>query len=211
MTDEERIAAVYRRLPPVSPDPATDASILAAARRTTLKHHSRFVPIAAAATLVLGVGVAWQVFQYLAPPAVDPVPRPAREALQVEESVSVQSGTTAQSPPIPPAEARAQESRPASMAQPKRQSLGAPSVSADVADAPSPMQRKSAAARSLSETAAQAGAESGARCRDEVPADGLSPEQWTRLIEEAAASGDVDRQRCLERVFRDRFRPKSDR
>lgn len=211
MTDEERIAAVYRRLPPVSPDPSTDASILAAARRATLKRHSRFVPIAAAATLVLGVGVAWQVLQYQPPLAVDPVLQPEREALQVDESVPVQSRTTVQSPPIPPAEAKAQERRPASMAQPRRQSLDTPSLSADVADAPSPMQRKSAAARASSETAAQAGAESAARCRDEIPADGLSPEQWTRLIEEAAASGDVDRQRCLEQAFRDRFRPKSDR
>ena len=71
--DDPRLSALYRQAPANEPDPHSDALIVDAAHKAVRKRTRRsYAPWAVAATLVLGIGVGWQVLHF-APSPMAPV------------------------------------------------------------------------------------------------------------------------------------------
>ena len=131
MADERDplVSRRYRELGSEEPPPALDEAILAASRRAAAPRRRWYLPLAAAAVAVLGVGVALHVQREQPAPEAVTAPSEAKEAPRALKRESVPAAPAAQ-PQAERQESRRQERAPAPAAAPAR----APAA-ADAADA----------------------------------------------------------------------------
>jgi hypothetical protein len=163
MADEQEISRRYRELAREEPPRRVDDAILAAARRAAAPRARRwYIPLAAAAVLVLAVAVAFQVDRG----------EPDREALVL-------------APPAPSG-ASEEQRKERERQEPKRESFkaeSAPLQDLQKAPSPDPASPPPAAAR---EDAAQARAapelRAGAKLSENTAGAAASPEQWLQGI-----------------------------
>lgn len=203
-SDDDRLSALYRRIPRDEPDAQTDRRILDAAHAALVRHgRRRFVPWALAASVVLAAGIGLRVL-YEAPVRLQaPVSMPANKA---SEEVPRKS-----SPALPDA---------APMAAPPAQ--GADAVEAEQVPAVVPaesvskrrmlQQREPAAALSADRADAFSRSKMGAAvvspdavCVPLIPADIASRDAWQGVLERVREAGDRVMLDCLERRYRQQF------
>ena len=193
MSDEQKISGRYRELPREEPPGALDDAILAASRRAVKGRNRWYVPLAAAAVVVLGVAVTMHVERE----------RPAEEVVS-----SVEPKPFAVEPPPPPplpSESRMRENvakaeRPAQRKEEAAQAPAAapPEALAKRADEANAQLRQAEGARAQSEVMARAA----------VPAARLAratPEQWLLGIDDLKRQGKHDEAARELAEFRKRY------
>jgi hypothetical protein len=198
MMDDPRLTDLYKRLPSGSPSAAADERILAAARAAVRKRSSRIVPWAAAATLVMGVGLAWQVVQFDRQ-AVEIIPDSRLPASSVARPEARHSGAEVldemAAGPVREGIRRS------------RQDLLGEGQGERTTTAPSVMSRPLESRSEMKRAAPAVMADSDPCADQELPGDTLSRAQWRELLEAAERSADPLRLECLQRAFRQRFEP----
>jgi hypothetical protein len=144
MADERDplVSRRYRELGSEEPSPALDEAILAASRRAAAPRRRWYLPLAAAAIAVLGVGIALHVQREQPEPEAVTAPSEAKEAPRALKRESVPAAPPAQ-PQAERQESRMQERAPASAAAPAR----APAAADAVQDSPERVLERIAALR----------------------------------------------------------------
>jgi hypothetical protein len=178
---DERIRKLYARSRErQEPSAGLDDRILREARRAVTRRPRHYPALALAATLVLGVGLAW--LQLGEPPRMTPSPE--------ERSA----------PPPSPTQSPVQSMAPDNAADMAAAGLAAPAhEGAGSAEAPEPAARAKAAERSAIESLqAPTGDCPGAPDSDRRA-------DWDEAIESARRAGDQATARCLVSAFRERF------
>ena len=194
MTDDPRLSELYRRLPSEQPNAAIDTAILAAARAATRRKRLSLVPWAAAATLLLGAGIGWQVLQW---EAAVPFDMPSGEVAPIgsDEAVGVAPAPSLQ----PSYKANAARREPAAEAPQVEQAIMMRQGQA----LPAPTTKSTAAALDSELAVGTTGAvHEREACPDREDVARMSREQMLGLIDDALRRGDEDLRQCLERRFR---------
>jgi hypothetical protein len=193
--DDSRLSDLYKRLPSESPSPAADERILAAARAAVRKRSSRIVPWAAAATLVMGVGLAWQVVQF------------ERHAVETASDSRPPASSVAR-PEVRYSDAEVFDEMAADAASEGSLPSGQGLVGKrqrNQAETVAPAMSRSLESRSETKSAAPAVMVESDPCADQkLPGDTLSLAQWRELLDAAELSADPVRLECLQRAFRER-------
>ena len=191
MNDEQKISGRYRELPREEPPRALDDAILSASRRAVKGRNRWYVPLAAAAVIVLGVAVTMHV-----------------ERQQPGEEIATEPKPFAVEPPPPPlpSESRMRENvakaeRPAQRKEEAAQApaAAAPEALAKRADQANAQLRQAEGAGARSEVMARAAA---------VPASRLAratPEQWLLGIDDLKRQGQHDEAARELAEFRKRY------
>jgi hypothetical protein len=186
---EDRIAELYRSSKAgVTPPPELDARILAEAQRQ--QKHSRRLPwsaLAAAATLVIGVGLTW--FHVGVPPTLTPPPEPAP------------AGEEAPAPP------------PSMPAWRDAETVSTQRAMREAIPRDAPAEQELPKTRMESVTADTAALEVVVPMADKKPTtpdcagalEGASAQAWRDAVAAARATGDCERLNCLLAAYRARF------
>jgi hypothetical protein len=189
--EDSRIGALYRRSPGEEPPAELDRAILAAARSSASRRRYRApIPWAVAATLVLTVGIGWQVLQVGVEPVVPASAPPETESL----------------------EARSQAAFPARVPTPAEDAAPAGAASEVV---PRMMMREATPAKKAppeidgparySTMPPQASAPYGpVDCEPYALAEDAPLSDWHQAIAAARQAGDTKRVLCLEQQLRQR-------
>ncbi len=210
--DDEHIAALYRRTRDDQPTADSDRLIVDAARRAVARRRRQWVGqwLAVAATLVLGVGVGWQVWlsdeelEFEAPSEidVDGAP-PAAPAAPITEPTP-RGAPPGQSRPAPGADdPLGWHALPAPPAQSSAESSAASPAGAPLAPTLKDAVRGELKQRQqrLSPSAIVA----MPQCPGALPLDIDDQAAWQRAIDKAREQNDRQRLECLRMHYHQRF------
>ena len=195
--DDPRISALYRKASNNEPESSTDDAILDAARSAVRRHRRNYIPWATAATVLLGVGLAWQVL-LLPPEQFDQAERPQPSVLPAEPVEP--SSTFKAAKPAQESRARAQSEAPVgSFLDIQPQGFAKRREAPPAALVPAP-------AAALSQGVhIEADGETSSDCEGLLPEEAVGKNEWRDLIAEARKDGEAERLRCLQLGYEQQF------